>query len=109
MATSFHCTNFSGVPENVRIVIRDAGGTLVANQLQPLNHLTTITASTKATVAYAEAQLNTNAVVSQGTAAIAATSVNIICTAMTTDAANPVATGVALRGIRFNPVPGSQE
>ena len=39
----------------------------------------------------------------------AATSINVICTAMTVDAANAKPTGVALRGIRFNPVPGSQE
>ena len=45
----------------------------------------------------------------QGTTAIAATSINIICTAMTVDAANPKPTGLALRGIRFAPVPGSQE
>jgi len=47
--------------------------------------------------------------VSQGTAAIAATSINIICTAMTIDASTIAPVGVALRGIRFSPVPESQE
>jgi hypothetical protein len=41
--------------------------------------------------------------------AIAATSVNVICTAMSIDASTVAPVGVALRGIRFNPVPGSQE
>jgi len=44
-----------------------------------------------------------------GTTAIAATSINIICTAATVDASAHTPIGVALRGIRFNPVPGSQE
>jgi len=52
--------------------------------------------------------LNTGAV-SQGTTAIAATSINIICTAVTLDASSLVPNGFALRGVRFNPVPGSQE
>jgi hypothetical protein len=52
--------------------------------------------------------LNTG-VVAQGTTAIAATSINVICTAVTLDASSPVPNGFALRGIRFNPVPGSQE
>jgi 23S rRNA G2445 N2-methylase RlmL len=44
-----------------------------------------------------------------GTTAIAATSINIICTAETIDASTAVPIGVARRGIRFSPVPGSQE
>jgi hypothetical protein len=45
----------------------------------------------------------------QGTTAIAATSINIICTAETIDASTAVPIGVARREIRFSPVPGSQE
>jgi hypothetical protein len=48
-------------------------------------------------------------VITHGTTAIAATSTNIICTAMTIDASTIVPVGVALRGIRFSRVPGSQE
>jgi hypothetical protein len=40
LATSFHCTNFSGVTENVRIVVRSLNSTLVANVAVP--HDTTI-------------------------------------------------------------------
>jgi hypothetical protein len=108
VATSFHCTNFSGVFENIRIVIRDDVGAIRFNSAQTLNHLRTLTFSTHATLLYDETVLSTGAI-QQGTAAIAATSINIICTAMTIDAANSKPVGIALRGIRFAPVPGSQE
>ena len=54
------------------------------------------------------AVLGTGAI-NQGTAAIAATSINLICTAMTVDAASFSPVGISLRGIRFNPIPGSRE
>lgn len=108
VATSFHCTNFSGVPENVRIVVRDFDGTLKGNMAFAVTHLSTLTVSTHPTALYSDAQLASGNV-AQGTAAIAATSINVICTAVTLDAASASPNGFALRGIRFNPVPGSQE
>jgi hypothetical protein len=48
-------------------------------------------------------------VISGGTAAIAATSINVICTAMIVDASSLPFVGITLRGIRFNPIPGAQE
>jgi hypothetical protein len=109
VATSFHCTNFSGVTENIRFVTRGFDGTLLSNVVRVINHLTTTTVSTHGTVAYNEPQTLGTGFVAQGTTAIAATSINIICTAMTIDASTTVPIGVALRGIRFSPVPGSQE
>jgi hypothetical protein len=108
VATAFHCTNFSGVDELIRIVVRNVDGGIAANVTTVIPHLQTRTLSTHPTAAYIELALSTNAV-SQGTAAIAATSINVICTAMTIDASTAVPVGVALRGIRFSPVPGSQE
>ena len=108
VATVFHCTNFSGVIENIRFVTRNNTGALLANGVAGIAHLATITASTHINAAYAGSPLATG-LVNSGTTAIAATSINIICTAMTIDAANPKPDGVALRGIRFSPVPGSQE
>ena len=110
VATVFHCTNFSGVTENIRFVTRSAAGTLLTNMAFGINHLGTLTASTHSTAAYSDAMttLNTGNV-SQGTTAIAATSINVICTAETIDASTAVPIGVARRGIRFSPVPGSQE
>jgi hypothetical protein len=109
VATSFHCTNFSGVTETVRIVVRNFDNSVKANVAFSIPHLTTRTASTHSTVLYTEDQaLNTGAI-NQGTAAIAATAVNVICSAMTIGAASSQPNGFAVRGIRFNPVPGSQE
>jgi len=108
VATSFHCTNFSGATENIRVVIRDAVGGLKGNVPLPVDHLATRTISTHGTQAYNEDFVMTG-LVAQGTAAIAATSINVICTAVTLDASTTAPVGVALRGIRFNPVPGSQE
>jgi hypothetical protein len=108
-ATAFHCTNFSGVPETIRFVTRNNIGTLLTNKILSIAHVATSTALTHLAVAYApHIDLATGAVF-QGSTAIAATSINIICTAMTFDASTTVPIGVALRGIRFNPIPGSQE
>ena len=108
VATVFHCTNFSGVTESVRFVTRQPSGALTTNFSFSVAHLGTVTVATHPTAAYGgTGNLGTGPV--RGTTAIAATSTNIICTAMTIDAANPKPDGVALRGIRFSPVPESQE
>src|SRR5262245_39753531 len=110
-ATAFHCTNFSGVTENVRIVVRLSDGSLSSNTLVAVSHLHTVVMPTRPVSAYFPVtQLGFPPVpIFGGTAAIAATSINIICTAMVIDGAATVPDGVALRGVRFNPVPGSQE
>jgi hypothetical protein len=108
VATVFHCTNFSGVDESIRIVIRNAAAAIVVNSGSGiLPHLNTVTFMTHGNRAYGGANLVTGVV--QGSAAIAATSVNVVCTAMTIDASlgNPV--GVPLHMVRFNPIPASQE
>ena len=112
VATVFHCTNFSGVTETLRFATRDNSGILVSNSTRDVGHLKTATAVTHANLAYsADVVLFAGPVlVDSGTTAIAATSINVICTAMTIDAANAKPTfAVSLRGIRFNPAPGSQE
>ena len=110
VATVFHCTNFSGTTENLRLVTREIFGTLVTNVTASIQHLRSLAHSTHFTQAYSGAgfSLNTGVVV-EGTTAIAATSINIICTAETIDASTLAPVGVARRGIRFSPVPGSQE
>ena len=113
VATSFHCTNFSGGTETVRFVLRDTSSAIVSNNTYTLNHLRTVTISTRVNAAYLHdltiPVLAPTGIFAQGTVAIAATSTSIICTAMTIDASTTAPVGVALRGIRFNPVPGSQE
>src|SRR5262249_30946793 len=109
-ATSFHCTNFSGATETVRFVTRSQSGTLLTNVAVNVAHLVTQTASTHDTTAFFEGPgMLATGPVTQGTTAIAATSTNIVCTAMIIDATVFKVIGVALRGIRFNPAPGSQE
>jgi hypothetical protein len=112
-ATSFHCTNFSGANETIRFVTRGGpSGTLLTNVPLNINHLGTLTVSTHLTKVYNETlgtSLATGSV-QQGTTAIAATTTSIICSAVAIDAANtPPTVAIPLRGIRFNPAPGSQE
>jgi len=107
-ATAFHCTNFSGVMETIRIVVRDQNAGVVANASFNVPHLQTITVVTHPVILYAAAILFTGGI-SQGTAAIAATSTSLVCTAMTIDAASGSPQGIALHGVRFNPIPGTQE
>jgi hypothetical protein len=108
VATSFHCTNFSGVTENIRFVTRGSGGNLLTNMDFGIAHLATLAVSTHDTAAYAGIAntLNTGLIAQT---AIAATSTNIICTAVTMDGASVAPVGVELRGIRVSPIPGSQE
>ena len=110
VATSFHCTNFSGVTETVRIVVRNENDGLVANLALNISHLRTRTYTTHAVVLYGGpiAVLNTGLIL-QGSAAIAATSTSVVCTAMTIDAASASPVGIKLHGVRFNPIPGTQE
>jgi hypothetical protein len=109
VATVFHCTNFSGVQENIRFVTRNFSGDLATNLVISINHLTTKTVATHLNLAYVSDLSLATSTIAQGTTAIAATSINVICTAMTIDAADTKPVGIALRGIRFSPVPGSQE
>jgi len=110
VATVFFCTNFGGVTENIRFVTRTSTGALASNLVFNLVHLGTLTTATHSTALYADAFTSlATGPVSEGTTAIAATSTNVICTATTIDAAASTPIGIALRGIRFNPVPGSQE
>jgi hypothetical protein len=115
IATVFHCTNFSGVTENLRFVTRREDGTIMGNVVTPIQHLRTISAVTHTARAYHELLTlglfpgDGTGPINSGTTAIAATSINLICTAETIDASAAVPIGIARRGIRFSPVPGSQE
>ena len=132
VATVFHCTNFSGALEAVRFVIRAYNGSVAVNKAFTVPHGDTITVVTHPTRVYeipnqsGVGQLSLfsgDSRVYKASAAIAATSIYIVCNAMVIEAGGvldprpfpltgyltfgPI--GVALRGIRFNPVPGTQE
>jgi hypothetical protein len=109
VATVFHCTNFSGVNETIRMVTRSLnGGIILSNFTFNVSHLFTVTLSTHNTAAYTDTSMATGAV-NSGSTAVAATSINVVCTAMTIDASSATPSGVPLHGIRFSPVPGTQE
>jgi hypothetical protein len=109
VATTFHCTNFSGVPETVRFVIRNHVGQLLVNITVHIAHLSTASASTKNTVIYAEQVILATGPILQGTAAIAATSINVTCTAMQVESNNASPVGIELHKTRFNPISSAQE
>ena len=113
-ATAFVCTNFSGVPENIRFVIRTDTGAIVANQTLPvpLPHLNTGTAVTKQIGLFSNAFVfngSGTGAVGQGTVAIAATSINVTCTALLIQANLPTPEGVTLHMTRFSPIAATQE
>jgi hypothetical protein len=109
IATSFHCTNFSGTTETIRVVVRTPSGALATNTTHTIDHLQTLTISTKGTNTFTDSAVLSTGAINQGTAAFAATSTSIVCTAMIVDAGTSFTVGISLHGIRFNPVPGSQE
>jgi hypothetical protein len=51
-ATAFHCTNFSGVLENIRFVFRAQNGNLLVNFPTSIPHLTSVTITTHGVNAY---------------------------------------------------------
>src|SRR5262249_12237048 len=107
LATSFHCTNFSGVTENVRIVTRSLAGPLVTNTAGTVPHLGTAILSTHHVFIYPDTNMSTGTFA--GTAAIAATSTNVTCTAMQVQTNVTNAVGIALHMTRFNPIAGTEE
>src|SRR5262249_32694360 len=110
MATLFECTNFSGAVENLRFVTRDVAGTLKSNVAQVIVHLGNIAMLTHTSLGINFTTSLARGVVGQGSTAIAATSTSVVCGARLIDATgNSPFDSVPLRGIRFNPVPGSEE
>ena len=87
LATVFHCTNFSGETQNIRLVTRRTDGILLSNLIFGLDHLATLTVTTHSSSAHVQDAPRLTGAVSQVMTAIAATSTNIICKAMTIDAA----------------------
>src|SRR5262249_31529304 len=105
VVTVFTCTNFSGATETIRFVTRDSIGNIGANVTRTVRHHETTTITTSYVFGYTSSDnpAYVKAYSTPGTAAIAATSTNVICTAMLV---NPVTIGPApspLPGIRFNP------
>src|SRR5215472_14291148 len=85
--TAVSCTNFSGVPIDVRAAIRDSFTNLLVNITSPLPHLGTVTFNTNPNPGPGEVPLSFPNMVIQpaGTVAIAVTNINMVCTAQIVD------------------------
>jgi len=109
VATSVHCTNFSGATEKIQYVVLNFDSSTKANLTLNIGQAQTRTASTHDTVLYAEDLILNSGVVNQGVLGISATNINITCTAHTLDASAAIPNGIQLQGLRFNPIPGTFE
>jgi hypothetical protein len=108
-ASAIHCSNFSGVSVAVQWVVFSFQGTLVANAVLIIPHQGTRTVATHQTSAYAEDLVLNTGFLAQGLAAVVASNPAIVCTAQVLDASALAPTGIALHGVRYNPIPGTQE
>lgn len=113
IATSFHCTNWSAVAENIVVTLIGRVGDIIGTPgVFTVAPLATLTASTHATTIYSDGstQLVPGAFLVQGSALISSTSNNISCSAVAIDAAGfPPAFAVELHMVRLNAASGTQE
>jgi hypothetical protein len=111
VATTFHCTSFSTVPETIKFFIRRFDGAKVADIKRNLTAFgATHTASTHGiNLFFDDTLLAPGIAIEQGSAVIQSTSLNVHCSAMIVDAASAAPQGIALHMVRLNPVPGTQE
>ena len=111
VATSFHCTNVSGVAATVRYLVLHSNGAIAGSLTLSAPHGATVTASTHAVFLFTEGtnQINPTVMVQQGGINIESTQSGVFCTAMIVDAAAAVPNGIDLHLVRVNPHPGTVE
>ena len=108
-ATSIHCSNVSGVPVQVRVLVLSNAGAVEGSHTVALAHGVTETFSTHETVIFFEADVATG-LVNQGVVNVEATNSAVFCTAAVIDAAgNPPLFSMPLHLVRVNPHPGTVE
>ena len=111
IATSIHCSNVSGVPVDVRVLILDSDGAVEGSQTRTLAHGATVTFSTHQTNIFLE--IGPDLVpfyVAQGVVNVEATNSAVFCTAAVIDAENyPPVFSMPLHLVRVNPHPGTVE
>jgi hypothetical protein len=108
-ATTFHCSNVSGVTTTVRFLVLRADGGVAASVSTPLEHGQTATISTHLTNAYAETDSLATGTVGEGVINIESTQSGVFCTAKTISASAAFPDGVTLDLVRVNPHPGTVE
>jgi hypothetical protein len=109
-ATLVHCTNASGVPEDLLVVVRQFDGSvLVSRTVTPVPSFRTVTLGTHSANTF---PLDTNLAtggVDQGMVAIGSTTTDMFCSFMVVDAASTTAQGISLHLVRYNSSSGTQE
>jgi hypothetical protein len=110
-ATSFHCTNVSGVTATIRYLVLQPDGALAGSISRTAAHGATITASTHETIVFNDSanEISQGIAIEQGGVNIESTQSGVFCTAMIVDAAAGVPAGIDLHLVRVNPHPGTVE
>lgn len=108
-ATTTHCTNATAVSQQIKYVVRNFNGAVVANAAFTVAALTTRTVSTHGTVLTEDLPfLSPGVAINQGVITIFATAASVICTVQVLDAASGVSIG-DLHLVRFNSIADTQE
>jgi hypothetical protein len=107
-ATTFHCTNVSGVSTSVRFLVLRATGAVAASATLTVAHGATVTTSTHGTFAYGDSSLVTGGLF-QGAINIESFQSGVFCNAVVVDSAASTPLGVPLPLVRINPHPGTVE
>ena len=107
VATSFLCSNVSGITASMRVLVLNSAGSVEASQtLNNFQHGTAIAVSTHPTTIFPDLNLATGPFF--GTVNIEATQSAIFCSAVIVDAATVANVG-PLHLVRVNPHPGTIE
>ena len=106
VATVFNCANVSGVSVDVRFLILNFDGTIVASHVQRISHGDTDTVSTDNTALFNDGSVLNIGSVDQGAVNIESTQSAVFCTATMVDDARGF-TEIPL--VRVNPHPGTME
>ena len=109
IATVFFCTNFSNVPEVVRISLRAEANGAPTNNTYGFSVGETRTFVTHEINAYSvDAELAPGVLFTQASAILFATTTNVHCSATQIDAAAEPAIGIPLHMVRFRPATNSR-
>jgi hypothetical protein len=109
VASAIHCMNFSVTTESLRIKVFQYTGAVAKDVTVNIPSNYTWTFLTHPSGAFGMDTNLATGLLDQGSARIWATSQQFICTASSFDAAAIVPYGLDLHGIRFNPLPGTEE
>lgn len=109
VATTIHCTNWTGATQQIRFTVKNFNSVTAANQTVNVGAGVTVTKSTHGSVITEDLpHLSPGVVISQGSIVIATTAAQVTCTVQVRDAASAVPAST-LHLVRFNPWPGGQE